>query len=82
MCDSVRYQSEEPARGDLEPDCVRCALVFVTYVMVHGFTGYVTMLDKVDPPFNVLARFAHVEFLQILLSLGAMFRLSHRHSRA
>jgi amino acid transporter len=47
--------------------------VFVTYVMVHGFTGYATTLDKVDAPLNVLAELAHVKFLQIPLSLGAMF---------
>ena len=47
--------------------------VFVTYVMVNGFTGYATTLDKVDAPLNVLAELAHVKFLQVPLSLGAMF---------
>jgi amino acid transporter len=47
--------------------------VFVTYVMVHGFTGYATTLDKIDAPLNVLAELAHMKFLQIPLSIGAMF---------
>jgi amino acid transporter len=47
--------------------------VFVTYVMVDGFTGYATTLDKIDAPLNVLAELAHVKFLQVPLSLGAMF---------
>jgi hypothetical protein len=56
--------------------------VFVTYVMVHGFTGYVTTLDKVDAPLNVLAELANVKFLQIPLTLGAMFPSFHWHCRA
>ena len=47
--------------------------VFITYVMVHGFTGYATTLDRIDAPLNVLAELAHVKFLQVPLSIGAMF---------
>ncbi|SIO54202.1 amino acid/polyamine/organocation transporter, APC superfamily [Paraburkholderia phenazinium] len=47
--------------------------VFVTYVMVDGFTGYAITLDKIDAPLNILAELAHVKFLQVPLSLGAMF---------
>lgn len=47
--------------------------VFVTYAMVDGFNGYSTTLDKIDAPLNVLAELAHVKFLQVPLSLGAMF---------
>lgn len=47
--------------------------VFVTYAMIDGFNGYATTLDKIDAPLNVLAELAHVKFLQVPLSLGAMF---------
>ena len=46
--------------------------VFVSYVMVMGVHGYATPLDKIDAPLNVLAELAHVGFLQVPLSLGAM----------
>lgn len=46
--------------------------VFVTYVMVQGIRGYSTTLDKIDAPLNVLAQLAHVGWLQVPLSLGAM----------
>lgn len=47
--------------------------VVVTYVMVQGFEGYRLTLDKVDAPLNVLAELARLKFLQMPLSLGAMF---------
>jgi len=46
--------------------------VFVTYVMVMGTRGYSTTLDKLDAPLNTLSQLAHVSYLQVPLSLGAM----------
>ncbi|HEX4026515.1 MAG TPA: APC family permease [Rhizomicrobium sp.] len=46
--------------------------VFVTYVMVMGTRGYSTTLDKLDAPLNTMAQLAHVAYLQVPLSLGAM----------
>jgi len=46
--------------------------VFVTYVMVMGTRGYSTTLDKLDAPLNTLSQLAHVPYLQVPLSLGAM----------
>jgi amino acid transporter len=46
--------------------------VFVTYVMVMGTRGYSTTLDKLDAPLNTLSVLAHVPYLQVPLSLGAM----------
>ncbi len=46
--------------------------IVVTYTMVMGVKGYSVSLDKIDAPLNVLATLAHVDILQIPLSLGAM----------
>ena len=46
--------------------------VFVTYVMVQATHGANPPLDQIDAPLNVMAALAHVPFLQIPLSFGAM----------
>ena len=47
--------------------------VFVTYVTIIGTAGYHEPLADLDAPLNVMARLAHVGYLQIPISVGAMF---------
>jgi len=46
--------------------------VLVTYMEVYGTRGYKTTLDQLTAPLNDLADIAHVGWLKIPISLGAM----------
>ncbi len=46
--------------------------VLVTYMEVYGTKGYKTTLDQLTAPLNDLADIAHIGWLKIPISLGAM----------
>jgi amino acid transporter len=49
--------------------------IVMSYVMVLGFQGYKTTLDKTEAPLSALASLAGVGFLGVVISLAAMVSL-------